>query len=42
MKKEVKKCCVCGSTKDLYSVTPEKEEDGEYIIRIYCGKHLPY
>ena len=38
---ETKKCCVCGTTKDLYSVTPEKEENGKYIVRVYCEKHIP-
>lgn len=41
MKKDIKKCCVCDATKNLYSVTPEREEKGKYIVRIYCEKHLP-
>lgn len=40
-KKEEKKCCVCGTNKNLYSVTPDKFEDGKYIVRTYCEKHLP-
>ena len=38
VKKEQKKCCICSTTTDLYSVT---SESGEYLVKTYCGKHLP-
>lgn len=34
----VKKCCVCGTNKDLYSQTAE---NGEYATKTYCGECLP-